>query len=207
MMFDEFALDVLRDNVKNYMSVDRYIHTLGVERAAERIGRILINDSVYELRAAALLHDIAKDIPKDRLAILAKDYLDNISDEDLNTPSALHSFAAPSVILREFPNFATDNILKSVSSHTLGDPNMSIFDKIIYIADYVEDGRKFKSCEVVRSFLFDSLSEENNMDENYRVLNRAIVMSIDNIVLALNSRGEKINSRSINTRKALLDNI
>lgn len=55
------TLDELRLSVKDRLSIFRWSHTEGVERMAARISKILAPDKEYELRAAALLHDITKE--------------------------------------------------------------------------------------------------------------------------------------------------
>lgn len=195
----------LRIRIRDYMSNKRYEHTLGVERAAVLIGNIVLNNKVNELRVAALLHDIAKDLDPIEMLCLAKKCGTLLSDEDLNTYSALHSFAATGLVLRDFPEYATEDVLRSIERHTLGDENMTLFDKIIFISDYVEEGRTYDSCLKVREYLLGSLSGNNEDDVNIRILNNAIVMSIDYTADALNSKGIKINCRSENTKRSILN--
>ena len=55
-------LNVLRKSVKSRISERRYLHTLGVEDMATKLGEHFIPEMISELRAAALLHDVAKEL-------------------------------------------------------------------------------------------------------------------------------------------------
>ena len=77
------------------MSEKRFSHTLGVERCAERLGRLVLSERINELRAAALLHDISKEIPIDiQFEILEKNKFP-LTDEDRTTVGVIRSFTAP----------------------------------------------------------------------------------------------------------------
>lgn len=187
--------------VEKRLSEKRYKHTLGVEQMALRLGEIYLPEKLAELRCAALLHDIAKELPEvEQLNLMRASSL-SLTDEDFNTPSAYHSFAAPALILKDFPEFSTPDILSAVFNHTLGATDMSLFDKIIFIADYIEEGRVYESCSKTRKFLFDSL--EDGVDKLV-ALNRAICLSIESTRESLMARGRKMNSRSIQLLNSLM---
>ena len=78
---------------------------------------------------------------------------------------------------------------------------MSLFDKIIYIADYIEEGREALPCKTVREFLKDSISHDSF--ENLRTLDKAIIMSIDFTEEYILAKGGKMNRRSLNFRESL----
>jgi len=203
LIFTERQIDILRKRVEGSMSKKRFLHTVGVEKCAKGLGEIFIPDSVNELRAAALLHDIAKEIPKEDQIALLKESGVPLSNEDFSTEGVIHSFCAPLIIKRDFSEYASANILSAVFNHTVGEPDMSIFDKIIFISDYAEEGRTYPSCKRVREFLFfglDSLSESERMVR----LDEAVLMSIDGALEALTRMGAEINSRMYETRKSLI---
>ena len=196
------ALDELRARISRLMGKARYEHTLGVERMAQQLGEVFLPDKIEELRAAALLHDVAKELPYEDQIALISEYGISVSDEDLTTPPALHSFAACAVIKRDFPNYSTAEIISAVYNHTLGDPDMSLFDKLIYISDYIEEGRQYQESARVRSYLLSSLTNSTN-EEKVSFLNNAILMSIDNTIERLSALGKPINSKTLLTKSAL----
>ena len=72
MKYTEEMLTHLRNRVSTKMSKKRFIHTLGVEDTANELGEIFLSNKVTELRAAALLHDVAKELPTNELENLLK---------------------------------------------------------------------------------------------------------------------------------------
>ena len=88
---------------------------------------------------AGLLHDCAKCVPADeKIKLCEKNHIE-ISDAEYKNPGLLHAswrFFCPGKIWNR-----KEEILRSIESHTTGRPNMSLLDKIIYIADYIEPGR------------------------------------------------------------------
>lgn len=191
----------LYDAVQKRLSPKRYAHTLGVEKMAARLGEIFLPDKITELRAAALLHDVAKELTGEEQLELMKTSAFAFSSEDLNTPSAYHAFSAPELIKRDFPEFATSEIISAVLYHTLGDVNMSLFDKIIFISDYIEEGRNYQSCVDVRELLFKLIEDG---EDKLAAIDRAIALSIENTRKALIDRGIRINSRSLDVLNAFM---
>ena len=201
MIFTEEKIYELRQSVKERLSEKRYIHTLGVEEMAVWLCGVFLPDKLDEIRIAALLHDIAKEIPyEEQISLLMASDL-AFTKEDLDTKPALHSFSAVPLIKKSFTCFATNDVLSSVMNHTLGCPNMSLFDEIIFISDYTEQGRTYSSCIEVRNYLTSNISKERSYKENLYALHQASLMAIDNTTFSLIKRGEHINSRTLLTKK------
>ena len=133
MQFSEYMIDKLRDRLSLELSPKRYEHTLGVERAAISLSAFFPEISRSELSVAALLHDVAKELPPDEQIRLAKAYLCELEEEDRSSPQVIHALAAPARILEEFSGFATPHVLSAVLKHTTGSEDMSVFDKIIFL--------------------------------------------------------------------------
>ena len=202
MIFTEEELCLLKEKIKGRMSEKRFLHTLGVERCAKRLGELLLPDRVSELRAAALLHDIAKEIPLNtQFEILEKNSF-ALTEEDRLTTGVIHSYTAPFVIEEDFREFAQRDILSAVFNHTLGCENMSIFDKIIFVADYAEDTRIYPSCIKVRELLFNGI-EDMSYEERLKHFNRAFLASLDGVIEALTRMGQPINSKIFITKNSI----
>ena len=200
--FNEQDIRALAERVRAYMSEKRFSHTLGVVRCAMALGELILPESVGELCAAALLHDVAKEIPRDELiSLLSAD--PTITEEDKNSDGVLHSFAAPFVISRDFPEFASENILSATGKHTVGSAGMSVFDMIVFVSDYAEDTRTYESCIKVRRALFDELDSLGANDRLHRLID-ACLMAIDGTIETLTRTGRVINSRVYETKNALL---
>jgi predicted HD superfamily hydrolase involved in NAD metabolism len=200
MIFEESSLAKLREAMKMRLSEKRYKHTLGVEDMARYLGSIIIPKRVDELCAAALLHDIAKELSYEELLDLLKSGEALYSEEDLKTKPALHSIAAIPVIKRDFTEYATKDILSAVENHTLGNEGMSVFDEIIYISDYAEAGRTYPTCQSVRKYLLDNISHEKALSDNLKALHIALLSSIESTIDSLARRNEEINKRTFSTK-------
>ncbi len=188
-------LDALTDAVRSRLSPERYLHTLGVENAALRIADCCLPEFKYEISAAALLHDIAKELTDDELLkIISSDT--SLTDEDRSTPKLYHAFAAPYVIKRDFPPFATDAILSAVFYHTTGREDMTLFEEIIFVADYVEEGRKYPECKAARERLFSSL-DPHSREKSIGALHECAYEELKNTQAHLSKKGAHMNSRSL----------
>ncbi len=198
-------LDILRKEVKKRVSEKRFSHILGVENCAYRLALKLIPDKLEFIRAAALLHDVTKEMRTEGQIQLLTENGIPLTEEDLSTPGVLHSFTAPIIIRNDFPDFAKSDILSAVEKHTLGGCDMSIFDKIIFISDYVEETRKYESCIKVRNMIFDNF-ENLSYEQALLRLDDACLMSIEEAQIALSKEGKVINSRMDKTKISLLKN-
>ena len=195
----------LRDKVSERMGAKRLLHTDGVVNAARYIGRMCLPDAVEELSVAAILHDVSKEVPYDeQIRLLAPEW-ESLTDEEKKSPEIFHSYTAPYVIKRDFPELATDKILSAVRAHTVGSSDMSVFDEIIFIADYVEDGRSYSSCKAVREFLYSSFT--NDIKNNLIALHKGCIMAIDFTEAALRERGAHFLQITEMARCALLGKI
>ena len=184
------------------LSQKRYIHTLGTVKAAEKLGALIIPKELNLLRAASLLHDIAKELTSDQAEKLALE--NDLFDHSLwKSPATRHALLGAYLIVRDFPGFADPRILSAVMNHTTGSPDMSLFDEIIFIADYIEDGRTYQSCIEVRERLYSELLSTEDINERIRALHRAVVASIDYTIEALAKAGREVSEISLLTKKAI----
>lgn len=204
MKFTDSQIEELRLEVGKRLSEKRFSHTLGVEKTAAFIGEKIIPESVDLLRVAALLHDISKEYSEAEYLELVKKHNLPFTDEDRKTPALWHSITAPCVVIDEFPAFADGQVLSAVYNHTVGAPDMSVFDEVIFLSDYIEEGRKYKGCINLRERFLSELSKAQSVDAAVDVLHRAVVSSIDNTIDALSFRGESCHGRTKATREAIL---
>lgn len=158
-MDSDDRLSRLRDAVAGYETVDRYRHTLGVEKEAAALGAYLLPDRVEELRAAALLHDLTKCKTDAEQIGLAESLGIDMTDELRASPQVLHGLTAAREIPRLFPDWASESLLRAVAVHTTGAPCMTLFDKIIFVADYTESGRRQEAPRRMRAYLWERLPD------------------------------------------------
>lgn len=204
MIFSKDQLQTLKNNIKLRLSEHRYIHTIGVKNAAIKIANFCYDGDISEIEAAALLHDISKEYSLEEQHDMIKKSQMILTDTDMMSDTVFHAFTAPVVICRDFNDFSTQNILSSVFNHTTGDENMSLFDEIIFIADYIEENRKHPNCIKVRDDLYRSFDFSQNKEECISHLHNATVQALDFTISNLLKNGNIINLRTVKTRNAFL---
>lgn len=129
-------LDLLRGSLKP----SRYRHTLGVAEVAKRLAP---NCGVDPMRAelAGLLHDCAKSMSLEDMRALVEDGVSDVDAEELETQSVLHAPAGCVLAERKY-GVRDAGILSAIRKHTLGGPEMSALDALIYTADFIEPNRE-----------------------------------------------------------------
>ena len=173
MKFTESQIDTLRLEVKKRLSEKRFIHTLGVEKCAVKIGEKLMPTYVDKLRAAALLHDISKEYSEAEHIFLMEKYGFIMTDDDLNAKPIWHSLTADFAVKEHFSDFADPDVLSAVHNHTVGSPDMSVMDEIILLSDYIEPGRMWKQCIEVRNCFFNAFFTTDTYDSALLVIKHA----------------------------------
>jgi predicted HD superfamily hydrolase involved in NAD metabolism len=119
---------------------DRYEHTLGVMYTAASLA-MRYDEDIEKALIAGLLHDCAKCLSGDTKIKLCKKYHLNVSEVEKENPSLLHAKLGAFLAAKKY-HIKDKDIINAIASHTTGCPHMSLLDKIIYIADYIEPGRK-----------------------------------------------------------------
>ena len=126
--------------LKKELDDNRYQHTLGVMYTAASMAMCYDVD-VLKALYAGLLHDCAKCIPNDKKLHLCGKYGFTVSDIERENPSLLHAKLG-ACLAHEKYGVTDKEIIHAIESHTTGCPAMTMLEKIIYIADYIEPGRR-----------------------------------------------------------------
>ena len=201
----EQMLDALREELKGAMSEKRYRHTVEVERMVSRLGELYAPDFMMQLRAAALLHDITKEFSlQTQLQILKKfDIITYYSDEI--PPKTLHARTAACLIPEQYPAFASPVVIDAVRWHTTGRAGMTVCEKIIYLADYIDMSRTFPDCVELREMFWCADPESMNPAEREAHLRRVLISSFDRTVRALLEEGGLISIETMQARNELIE--
>lgn len=149
------SIEEINVYLKENLMEKRYIHTLGVVDTAKKLAEI---NGVSEEKAeiAALAHDVAKNLSKEKMKEMMKENNITISALEENNSNLWHSIIAP-IEAKAKLGIEDEEILDSIRWHTTGKENMSILTKIIYIADMIEPNRNFNGIEDIRKVTFDNL--------------------------------------------------
>ena len=191
----------LREKIRPYLKEKRYAHTLAVERECERLGSLLLPDSVMKLRASGLLHDITKRADKEKQLQYCEEFGIIISDSELRSPKLFHAKTAAALISRDFPEFADGEIISGVRYHTTGRDGMTTFESIVYLADYIEETRTFPACIRLREFFWGGISAGAEPTSHFY---KTMVLSFDATVKGLIEDGAPIDRDTVEARNYFL---
>ena len=207
MKYNEKQIETLRLEVGKRLSEKRFNHTLGVEKMAVLIGKKTMPEDLNELRVAALLHDISKEYSEAEQILLMKKHNIELGEGEVCEPALWHSITAPKVIENDFPEYASEAVLSSAYNHTVGSPNMSIFDEIVLLSDYIEEGRKYDKCVSLRAEFLSEFEKADSVDAMIISLHKAVAKSLDNNIQEFISRGRSYHQRTELTRDAIYSKI
>jgi len=125
--------------LKKDLSQNRYEHSLAVAEEAVRLARIygVDEDLAYE---AGLLHDCAKGMSPDGLPPDEAGYNIEFTEYEKSKPATIHA-PLGAVRARTVYGVRDAQVLNAIRYHTIGRENMSMLEKIVFVADYIEPGR------------------------------------------------------------------
>lgn len=130
----------IRKKLEKDLDHKRFEHTLGVAYTACALA-MCHQEDIAKAQIAGLLHDCAKCMDNEKkLSICHKQNI-QVTDIERQNPFLLHAKVGCYLARKQFRVHDQD-ILNAVLNHTTGRPGMSLLEKIIYIADYIEPGRK-----------------------------------------------------------------
>lgn len=135
--------DTLKDIEKKLskeLDKKRFAHTMGVAYTAANLAMAHAYD-IYDAYLAGLLHDNAKCIPVAQKRKLCKKYSITLNEAEEKNPELIHAKLG-AILAKEKYQITDEAVLSAIRYHTTGKPDMSILEKIIYIADYMEPNRK-----------------------------------------------------------------
>lgn len=134
----------------------RVNHVLGCRDTAVRLARRYDADPTDAARAA-LLHDVTKAVPPILQLKLCEKYGIIMDDFFRKNPKTLHAVTGAAVARHIFGE--REAVCDAIAWHTTGRPGMSVLEKILYVADYIEPNRNFPGVELLRSAADKSLEE------------------------------------------------
>lgn len=177
------------EELKIQLNESRYNHVLRVRDKAIYLAKIY-NAPIKQVETAALLHDIAKNFDNEYAYNLIEDKYKIIFENGFKINQILHGFAGASFVKTRF-NITDELILDAIRYHTIGRINMTIIDKIVYIADAIEDGRDYPHVDELRKIA------DNNID-------KAIYTEINYKLKHLIDKNSPIHPNTINLRNSLI---
>lgn len=152
----EYSRDELIQAVSSQMPAKRWEHTKGVMETAVILADRFGADPV-KAELAAILHDVAKYWPVQKLHQMMVEHA--LSEELLHYDKQLwHAEVGAFVAEHEYGITDTD-VLNAIRYHTSGRVGMTLLDKVVCLADYMEPGRDFPGVNNIRELANHSLEE------------------------------------------------
>lgn len=150
-------LEYYKGIIKKRMGDKRYIHSVNVARAAMHLAEKYGAD-VEKAVIAGILHDVTKETPYDiQLKIMQENgiILDSVQQV---SPKLWHAISG-SVYVKTQLGITDAEILNAIRYHTSGRENMSLLEKVIFVADFIGEERDYKGVDVMRKKAESSLDE------------------------------------------------
>lgn len=157
-------IDSIKNKLKESMTIngcvhDRYYHSVEVANIACELAKFHKLDLSEELvYTAGILHDATKLLPKEvqKKMLYELGYKDD--DEIMKSSNVWHGETAVEYIKKEY-NIDNEDVLNAVKYHVMGRENMSVLEKLIFIADYVERTRIGITFDEARKLAFIDLDK------------------------------------------------
>ena len=156
--FDSETVQKIRKTLEGELKPERFTHTLGVAYTATSMAMVFDAD-IDKALIAGLLHDCAKCMSHDDQIKLCKKNNIELSDIEKKNHSLLHAKVGMYLARTKYDVYDTE-ILNAIRWHTTGKEEMSLLEKIIYIADFIEPGRKpLEGMDIIRKEAFTDLDK------------------------------------------------
>lgn len=185
-MWSEKQID---EYLKESIHESRYIHIIGVVKTSQKLAEIYGAD-VQKARLAAYIHDAAKYLPKNEIISLIEDNGYELTEEDKEMPHLLHGLAG-AIIGKNEMDIQDEEVFNAARYHTTGREKMTVLEKIIFVADFIEPSRNYPGVEYLRELTF--------LD-----LDKALMQAFDNTIKYVIERGLMLHTDTIKSRNYLI---
>ena len=195
MAYTEINIEEIQNWLKENLYEERYIHSLGVMEEAVELAQ-MFNLDVEKAKITGLLHDAAKCFSNEKLLEIIHSHIPEVHDCELLNYKTLHAPVSAYLAKEKF-GINDREILDAIRWHTLGRCNMSVFEKIIFLADKIEARTRDKEF---RHQCLELLKEENG-------LNKALFKCFEATIKSLVDRRLAICHITIDVYNELLEEI
>ena len=155
---NQSKVEKIRKKIKLRQDGARFEHTVGVMYTAAALAMRYGGD-MEKAYLAGLLHDCAKHYTGEKKVELCEKYKLPITKAERDNPGLLHAKLGAYIAERKY-KVDDKEILDSIIWHTTGRPNMTLMDKIVYIADYIEPNRnQAPKLDYFRRLAFEDIDE------------------------------------------------
>lgn len=190
-------LEKINNDIKAKLSDKRYNHSLGVMKKAEELAKIY-GENVNKAKLIGLAHDIGKELPKEDKLKYAIDNGILVDDIEKVNIDLLHGKIGADICSKRY-GFTYD-MQNAIIYHTVGNENMDLLAKILFVADKIEDSRNYKDEEKKAKLEEARIIAKENID-------KAVLYEIDMSLEYTLKKNELIHPDSIYTRNKIIMNL
>lgn len=147
--------DVIQTKLQKMLTTKRYQHSVGVSETAAMLA-VQYGANVNQARLAGMVHDCARELPSNTLLQMAATFGIVLNDVELRQSALLHAPVGAKLIAEDY-GIHDAAIRRAVALHTTGGPNLTLLEKIIYLADFIEPGRNFPGVDKLRQLAGQNL--------------------------------------------------
>lgn len=190
----------LEKQIAEQLDEYRLAHTLSVKNECHNLAELfsLSQEDTFVLLQAALLHDCTKPLKFIDQLKLADEMGITLSDDDKCSPAVLHSITGAKVAKVRFN--APDMVVSAIACHTTGKEDMSIIDKLLFLADYIEPTRTFDDCIRVRRHFYEECARLPLLER----LDSTLLLAFDLTIVQLLDENRPIHPQTVKSRNFLL---
>ena len=149
--------DQIINQLEQTLSRSRFAHSLAVSYTAAELAKRYGADA-DKARLAGLVHDCARDMNPDELKIFANIWTLDVDEIEMREPVLLHA-PVGAALLSPCYGIGDQDICRAVRWHTVGASRMTLLDKVVYLADYIEPGRDFPGVDDIRALAAGDLDQ------------------------------------------------
>lgn len=181
----------IKKYLKKHLTKERYHHTVGVAYTAMSMAMKYNpqpdnNEFMIKAEIAGLLHDCAKCMDNDKKIRICNKNQISYSKIEAENPYLLHGKVGAYIARKEF-DILDEDILNAITWHTTGRPNMSLLEKIIFVADYIEPSRRpIPELNLIRQLAFTDIDQ-------------TVIKILENTLKYLNEKGNPIDDMTQKT--------
>jgi predicted HD superfamily hydrolase involved in NAD metabolism len=181
----------IKKYLKKHLTKERYHHTVGVAYTAMSMAMKYNpqpdnNEFMIKAEIAGLLHDCAKCMDNDKKIRICNKNQISYSKIEAENPYLLHGKVGAYIARKEF-DILDEDILNAITWHTTGRPDMSLLEKIIFVADYIEPSRRpIPELNLIRQLAFTDIDQ-------------TVIKILENTLKYLNEKGNPIDDMTQKT--------
>ena len=175
----------IRKDLSKKLKKERFEHTIGVMYTAASLA-MRYGADIQKALTAGLLHDCGKYCSAKEQIKLCRKYDIQLTESELEMPALVHAKLG-AYLARHKYKVKDQEILDAITWHTTGRPGMTLLEKIIYIADYIEPNRRIiPGLKEIRSIVFQDIDQ-------------AVYLSAKNTVRYLDDGGKAVDPMTVST--------